>query len=93
MKTKRIGAAFLAVACLALGACSSEKAAEAGGDKAMAAVNTNCPYSGKPVNASFGTVAYQGKNIGFCCGGCKSNFESLDDAKKAERVAKLNAAK
>lgn len=93
MTKNRIASALIAASCLVLGACSSDsKTADAGADKSMAAtpVNTACPFSGKPVNASMGVVDYHGKNIGFCCNGCKDAFTKADDAKKSEMVAKLN---
>ena len=33
------------------------------------AVNTKCPISGKPINASK-TVSYKGATVGLCCGNC-----------------------
>ncbi len=96
MKTNRFGAVVFAAVCLAMGACSSDtKTADTGSDKAMAAKadNTGCPFSGGPVNASLGTVAVGGKNIGFCCAGCKGKFEAFDDAKRAEMVANMAKVK
>lgn len=45
---------------------------------------TKCPVSGKPINAEH-TVAYQGKQVYFCCPNCPAAFE----ADPAKFVAKL----
>jgi len=37
------------------------------------AVNTQCPFSGKPIRADALTV-YRGKVVGFCNPGCRDKF-------------------
>lgn len=37
--------------------------------------NEVCPVLGGKVNAKTATVSYDGKEIGFCCGGCDTKFE------------------
>lgn len=44
-----------------------------------APVNDKCPVAGKPVKANC-TTTYEGKEVAFCCGNCKSKFEA--DPKK-----------
>jgi YHS domain-containing protein/uncharacterized membrane protein len=39
----------------------------------LAAINTECPVSGKPVNPEK-TTTYEGKLIAFCCDDCKASF-------------------
>jgi YHS domain-containing protein len=38
------------------------------------AVNTTCPWSGKPI-ASDSLTRYKGKVVGFCNPGCRDKFE------------------
>ena len=90
-------------ACCADGACTDEckdKGAATttpaaatttpAAETASAPINANCPIRGGAVNASY-TVAYEGKTIGFCCGGCKKAFEAKDDAGKKEILASITA--
>lgn len=68
--------------CCAEGACDGS----CGGDAQAtitSASNDACPFSGNAVNASVSTVSYQGKEIGFCCGGCAEKFAAMSDAEKA----------
>ncbi len=39
------------------------------------AVNTTCPWSGKPVSAD-SLTRYRGRVVGFCNPGCKDKFEA-----------------
>lgn len=53
-------------------------------DKAAAAtdakpVNTVCPVGGVPIKPGF-VSTFEGKTVGFCCGGCKGKFDA--DPKK-----------
>lgn len=50
----------------------------------LVASNESCPKTGRPVSAAIETVAFEGKQIGFCCGGCKSSFERMSDAERTE---------
>ncbi len=53
---------------------------------AAAPVNTECPVKeGKPVKATL-TTTHKGKEIGFCCKGCKEKFEA--DPAKYEKAIK-----
>jgi len=89
--------AMVACACLSLMGCSSDKkTADAGGDKAMAAMkadNAVCPFSGKPVNGEIKPAAFQGKHVGFCCAGCAGKWDAMTDAQKTDAWKKLMAAK
>ena len=38
------------------------------------AVNTTCPWSGKPISAD-SLTRYRGKVVGFCNPGCRDKFE------------------
>lgn len=73
---------------LGLGACSNDKA---GGDAAMAvkADNTICPVGGGPVNSSVAPVAVAGKNVGFCCDGCKGKFAKMTDAERSKLASAM----
>ncbi|MGE3109439.1 MAG: hypothetical protein AB7G11_15520 [Phycisphaerales bacterium] len=90
MKTRKmiVAAASLCLMALVAGCASDKKEASASSDKSMGAMadNTVCPYSKNPVNPSAGVVSAGGKNIGFCCTGCKAKFEALD-AKAREQMA------
>lgn len=64
----------------------------AGGTAAAAAgkaINTVCPVSGKPVDATK-TLAFEGKTIGFCCDNCPKTFQK--DPKKFASKIKADAA-
>lgn len=51
--------------------------------------NGKCPMSGKPVSKAATMRAFDGKVVGFCCGGCPAKWDKMtDDQKKA----KLDAA-
>jgi len=56
-----------------LGTTNQPAAAKA--DIAKAALNANCPVSGKPVDPSK-TSVYEGKTIAFCCDNCKAKFDA-----------------
>lgn len=43
------------------------------------AVNTHCPWSGKPVSEDSLTL-YRGKVVGFCNPGCREKFEAATGA-------------
>ena len=78
MRTRRIAvsAAAFVIAGI-LGACSNDSSTSASTKDSVAKAtpnNANCPYTGKPVNASV-TRAYKGQNVGFCCAGCAGNWD------------------
>jgi YHS domain-containing protein len=45
--------------------------------------NSVCPVMGNKVDTEVATVEYDGKNYGFCCGGCDAKF-----SKDPERFSK-----
>jgi hypothetical protein len=96
MKTKfsTFALAALVLAAAGIAGCASEKKADAGGPGAVtvAATNTKCPYTGKPVNKSV-TSTYKGQSIGFCCAGCQGRFDKASDADKAAMCSKATATK
>ncbi len=54
-------------------------------------VNTTCPVmDGNPVDAdnvpASLVVEFEGRKVGFCCGGCLSKWNSWTDEKKRERL-------
>jgi hypothetical protein len=58
----------------------------------VAADNGNCPIMGHAVTADGGTFAWNGKTIGFCCEGCKPEFEKLSDEDKTAKLAEADKA-
>ena len=54
-----------------------------------AALNTQCPVSGKPVDPSK-TVQHEGKSVAFCCDDCKAKFQQ-DPNPFLSKLASLNA--
>ena len=54
--------------------------------------NRNCPIMGHAVTADGGTVTWNGKTIGFCCDGCKPEFEKLSDEDKTAKLAEADKA-
>ncbi|GJM21393.1 MAG: hypothetical protein DHS20C15_13080 [Planctomycetota bacterium] len=71
--------AVLATSALLFTACSEAQAA-------VETVNENCPEMGKPVVASEGTLEWQGHTVGFCCGGCKEEFEARSPEEQAAKL-------
>lgn len=49
-----------------------------GGLKLQDAVNTTCPWSGKPITDDALTL-YKGRTVGFCNSGCRDKFEQAVD--------------
>lgn len=78
--------AAVGATCL-MGCNNNKKTAEAPAAGAMTMANTKCPYSGEPINPKV-TSTYNGKQVGFCCAGCKGKFDKATDAQKAEMMAK-----
>lgn len=102
MKPLAFTSALLASAALFAGGCAStcpdcdgsscEACSPSTGDapkaeETSAAFNKNCPTSGRPVVASVGTVSYMGKEVGFCCGGCKAGWGQVAEADKDAFIA------
>ena len=75
----------LAVAGLMVlaGCATTDKA-----DVSMGAVNDVCPISGRAVDPIAPTVEYQGKDVGFCCGGCVSPWDKMSDTEKDAFLAR-----
>lgn len=96
MKFSRSAAAVVACACLALMGCAETKKEIAGDDKAMGAMkadNALCPITGRPVNADMKPVAFDGKQVGFCCSNCSGKWNTMTSAQKTEAWNKMMAAK
>ena len=74
-------------ACCAGGACEGSCEGDAAATISQVS-NDTCPLSGGPVNASAKTVSFQGKEVGFCCGGCATKFEAMSDSDKMATLAK-----
>ncbi len=80
-------AACTAGALLFLGACNSNKTEHA--SMAVKADNKTCPVGGGPVAPAVAVSEYKGKNVGFCCAGCKGKFDSMTPAEKDAKVAAM----
>jgi hypothetical protein len=69
MKSLRI--AFASLALLVIAGCSKEPVAK-------------CPACGQAAVATVAQVAYEGKQVGFCCDKCAAAWNGMDaPAKKA----------
>ena len=53
------------------------------GQKVGTPINTICPIGGHGADKLI-PVAYKGKTIGFCCGGCVEEFDSMTTAQRDE---------
>ena len=57
----------------------------------VAVVNATCPMMGNKLdqaNVPAGlTREFQGKKVGFCCGGCPVAWDKLTDARKSDKLA------
>ncbi len=60
-------------------------------------VNVRCPIMGTKLDPSKVpaklTKVYNGKKIGFCCAGCPSAWDKLNDQQKQEKLDKAGAKK
>ena len=78
----------LLVAAFALVGCNKETKTTSASTN-MGAMNTTCPFSGRPVDANANTVSYKGQAVGFCCNGCSGKFDKMSDAEKAAKMANV----
>ena len=74
--------ALLGIGCLAVPASAQPTAATA---PSKDAVNTTCPISGKAIDGQT-FLTYEGKTVGFCCGGCNARFAAWDNSRKDQFV-------
>lgn len=72
----------------------SEATSETGSEtpEAVSTDNSNCPIMGHAVTAEGGSIEWNGKTIGFCCEGCKPEFEKLSDEDKTAKLAEAEKA-
>jgi hypothetical protein len=92
MKMTRRTVSLAAVAGLLVGGLGLAGCQSAGKGGSMGIVNSRCPMTpncGKSPTAA-NSVEHRGERVGFCCGGCISEWNQLSDA---ERDAKLAAVK
>lgn len=54
-------------------------------------VNSDCPFTGNPVNPEVTTKVGE-DSVAFCCGGCLSGFNKWEDERKATYVAEQKAS-
>lgn len=90
-----IGALALCTACEQKQSDTTNSGTNTSGNGAapeivLTAINTTCPYSGKPIDPSM-VVSHDSVNVGFCCKGCKAKFEMLDHDGQHQIVAKIQA--
>ncbi len=52
-----------------------------------AAVNAMCPIGKEPIDPGVKTLAYKGKQIGFCCPGCETEFNGWAEKERDAFVA------
>ncbi len=50
-------------------------------------VNTMCPIAAEAVDPDVEGVTFNGYTVGFCCGGCKDDWDEWSEQKKADFVA------
>ena len=74
--------AVVGIGYLALPASAQPTAATA---PANEAINTTCPVSGKAIDGQT-FLTYEGKTVGFCCGGCTARFAAWDNSRKDQFV-------
>jgi len=83
-----LSAACLVLAGLTLGACHNDKSTSEGNGAAMSTYSKTC-FCGHGAADSKYTSTYNGKTIGFCCSGCKAQWDKMSDADKAAQFAKM----
>lgn len=54
-------------------------------------VNESCPIGHEPVAADGGVAEHKGSKVGFCCPGCKEQWDAMSEADKDAFVAKAKA--
>jgi hypothetical protein len=54
-------------------------------------VNARCPIMGGKATEAL-TRDYNGQKVGFCCGGCPSQWDKLTDAQKDAKLAAMTAS-
>ncbi len=74
--------AVVGIGYLAVPASAQQTAATAPANKA---INTTCPISGKAIDGQT-FLTYEGKTVGFCCGGCNARFGVWDNTRKDQFV-------
>jgi len=74
--------AVVGIGCLAVPTSAQPTATSAPVDEA---INTTCPMSGKAIDGQT-FVTYEGKTVGFCCGGCPARFGAWDNSRKDQFV-------
>jgi YHS domain-containing protein len=57
------------------------------GDIPTKPVNSACPLSGRPVDATK-TLVVKGQTVAFCCGNCPKKFDAAKDAEKIKNDGK-----
>lgn len=84
-----ISLAAACLACICVMGCQNSKTTTASKEPAGAVLASGevCPFSHHTANPKF-TSTYNGKTVGFCCGGCKAKFDAMSDADKAKLCAK-----
>lgn len=97
---KHLATAAALTAALVLGACASEKSAEAeckpaqDGAVHAVAVNGQCPVMPQDdASASTTLVDYKGQKVAFCCPGCVPKWNKMTEAQKDQALANVIAKK
>lgn len=86
-------AALALLAVLAVGCDMHGLSADRSGDS-LAVANARCPIMGRTLDPAKVparlTREYQGKTVGFCCGGCPGAWDRLSDEQKQAKLAKVS---
>jgi len=85
MKISRVAYVAILAAAFAGGCQKGSKANTK--ETAAAPVNSVCPISGNPIDASV-TTEYKDQAVAFCCDMCPAKWEKLSDAEKDAALAK-----
>lgn len=87
-------AILVPLALIALGGCACKQCADKSTDAEASPaifVNDSCPIGKEPVVADGGVSVHNGEKVGFCCPGCKEEWEAMSAEDKDAFVAKAKA--
>ena len=84
-----VAAALLLAAAFVFGAGSAQSVVRQDPPPAGGPVNSECPYTGRPVTADSPTARYGGHTIGFCCRRCAGRWAAASEQAKSAVLARL----
>jgi hypothetical protein len=85
MQRKLLALSLLASAALLIGCAHTHSHGHSHANAGL--LNARCPMQPACNQKLATTTDFQGGKVGFCCGGCLAEWNTLNDAQRAERLA------